>query len=382
MSAKDVKPTRLEAAQVVVRDFLGDLPEKFQVGVVSFSEQAEVVTPATDDRDLATYAINYLYPQRGTAIGDGLARGVEVARAASPRGPTKNRPAAILLLSDGSQTEGLLLPLAGRRAREVVRHPDLHDRARHARGRRRVQPLRDEPHHPRAARSGDAQGRSRRRRAAASTRPRAPATCARRTSGSARSSARSSASRRSPTRSSAPASCCCSRPRRSASSPSRGCRESACARARWASLALAGCSGGGDADEAATLDPGAHRHGHRDRDGRSRAAERHRSRSPTPSSACCRRSSYVEDADLRRRQGRGLRRRHRPERDHRHEQPRDRGHDEGERRLQRRAPPRTARGDGHRHGAGARSRGDPRPARPTSCRSPWATRRRCGSAIR
>ena len=113
MSAKDVKPTRLEAAQVVVRDFLGDLPEKFQVGVVSFSEQAEVVPPATDDRDLATYAINYLYPQRGTAIGDGLARGVEVARAASPRGPTKNRPAAILLLSDGSQTEGLLLPLQG-----------------------------------------------------------------------------------------------------------------------------------------------------------------------------------------------------------------------------------------------------------------------------
>ena len=86
---------------------------KFQVCVVSFSETAEVVTPATDDRNLATYAINYLYPQRGTAIGDGLARGVEVARAASPGGPTKNRPAAILLLSDGSQTEGLLLPLEG-----------------------------------------------------------------------------------------------------------------------------------------------------------------------------------------------------------------------------------------------------------------------------
>ena len=113
MSAKDVKPTRLEAAQVVVHEFLDDLPKKFKVGVVSFSEQAEVLTPATDDRDLATYAINYLYPQRGTAIGDGLARGVEVARAASPNGPTRNRPAAILLLSDGSQTEGLLLPLEG-----------------------------------------------------------------------------------------------------------------------------------------------------------------------------------------------------------------------------------------------------------------------------
>ena len=37
MSAKDVKPTRLEAAQVVVREFLDHLPKKFQVGVVSFS---------------------------------------------------------------------------------------------------------------------------------------------------------------------------------------------------------------------------------------------------------------------------------------------------------------------------------------------------------
>ena len=233
MSAKDVKPTRLEAAQVVVREFLDDLPKKFQVGVVSFSEQAEVRHAGhrrprpRDVRDqLPLPAARHGDRRRARARRRGRAR--RVAARADP----KNRPAAILLLSDGSQTEGLLLPLAGRRAREVVRHPDLHDRARHARGRGRVQPLRDEPHHPRAARSGDAQADRRRRRAAASTRPRAPATCARPTSGSARSSARSSASRRSPTRSSAPASCSCSRRRRSASSRSRGCRESGCSR-RW-----------------------------------------------------------------------------------------------------------------------------------------------------
>ena len=113
MQAKDVEPTRLEAAQEVVREFMKGLPERFQVGVVAFSETAEVAAPATEDRQLAIDAIDYLYPQRGTAIGDGIARGVEVARAAEAGRAATERPAAILLLSDGSQTEGLLLPLEG-----------------------------------------------------------------------------------------------------------------------------------------------------------------------------------------------------------------------------------------------------------------------------
>jgi Ca-activated chloride channel homolog len=113
MQAKDVEPTRLAAAQKVVRDFMKKLPERFQVGVVAFSETAEVAAPATADRQLAIDAIDYLYPQRGTAIGDGLARGVEVARAAEAGNPGQRRPAAILLLSDGSQTEGVLLPQEG-----------------------------------------------------------------------------------------------------------------------------------------------------------------------------------------------------------------------------------------------------------------------------
>lgn len=113
MQADDVPPTRLEAAQAVVREFMRDLPKRFQVGVVAFSETAEVAAPATDDRQLAIDAIDYLYPQRGTAIGDGIARGVEVARNAEVGRTGAERPAAILLLSDGSQTEGLLQPLEG-----------------------------------------------------------------------------------------------------------------------------------------------------------------------------------------------------------------------------------------------------------------------------
>jgi len=119
MQAKDVAPTRLEAAQDVMRQFIEKLPPRFQVGLVAFSEQAEVVAPATDDHDFVIDSISYLYPQRGTNIGDAIARAVQVVRSApvTPAEPgakqEKQTPAAILLLSDGSQTVGLLSPLQG-----------------------------------------------------------------------------------------------------------------------------------------------------------------------------------------------------------------------------------------------------------------------------
>jgi Ca-activated chloride channel family protein len=118
MFAEDVRPTRLEAAQRVVRDFVLDLPERYRVGVVAFSGQAELVAPVTTDHAIAVESIDYLFPQRGTAIGDAVARAVEVGRAATAGAPPNERAISIVLLSDGTQTEGLLGPLEGaRRAR-------------------------------------------------------------------------------------------------------------------------------------------------------------------------------------------------------------------------------------------------------------------------
>ena len=156
MQAEDVEPTRLEAAQKVVRGFLDGLPKRFKVGVVAFSETAEVAAPATDDRQLAIDAIDYLYPQRGTAIGDGIARGVEVARAADAgeRGAASGRPRSCCSRT-ARRPRAILLPAGGSGAREVVQDPRLHDRARHAGGDRRVQPLRRHADHPRPARPGD-----------------------------------------------------------------------------------------------------------------------------------------------------------------------------------------------------------------------------------
>ena len=113
MFAQDVKPTRLEAAQKVVQEFVADLPDTYRVGVVAFSGHAELVAPITDEHSVAIESLDYLLPQRPTAIGDAIARAVQVGRQATAAAPPDERAIAILLLSDGAQTEGTLQPLQG-----------------------------------------------------------------------------------------------------------------------------------------------------------------------------------------------------------------------------------------------------------------------------
>jgi Ca-activated chloride channel homolog len=126
MRANDVKPTRLAAAKRAMHAFLGRAPETLRIGVVSFSDEPAVVVSPTLDRKLLTEGIELLGPGFGTAIGDGLARAVDLARTATgtpgevgeapaqPARDAKGRAlASILLLSDGAQTRGLLSPGQG-----------------------------------------------------------------------------------------------------------------------------------------------------------------------------------------------------------------------------------------------------------------------------
>jgi Ca-activated chloride channel homolog len=134
MLAEDVEPTRLEAAQAAVRTFLDGLPPKFRVGMVTFAAETEVVAPPTTDRELVLSALDFLAPLRGTALGDAVARAAEEARdsigperdgrlasiTTAPARSGDRPPAAVLLLSDGFQTAGVLEPLDGAaRAREL-----------------------------------------------------------------------------------------------------------------------------------------------------------------------------------------------------------------------------------------------------------------------
>jgi Ca-activated chloride channel homolog len=136
MLADDVRPSRLAAAQASIRTFLDDLPDQFRVGMVSFAEEAQVVSPVTSNRQPVRDAVEFLFPMRGTAIGDAVARSAELAQEATgqqaeteisgfglaqPDSDTGTKPpAAVLLLSDGFQTAGLLAPLDGAaRAKEL-----------------------------------------------------------------------------------------------------------------------------------------------------------------------------------------------------------------------------------------------------------------------
>ncbi len=113
MLAKDVRPTRLAAAQEAVRQFLEKVPGRVRVALVSFSSVPQVVAPATHDHELVRSSLEFLYPGGGTAIGDAIARAIEVARRGV--GVSENSkekiPAAIVLLSDGAQRSGRLSPL-------------------------------------------------------------------------------------------------------------------------------------------------------------------------------------------------------------------------------------------------------------------------------
>jgi Ca-activated chloride channel family protein len=103
MSARDVEPTRLDAAAAAMREFLDRVPPSVNVGLVQFSLDPEVLERPTTDRELVRESLGYLFPEAGTAIGDALARAVPLVRGKG----------AIVLLSDGKQNHGRLSALAG-----------------------------------------------------------------------------------------------------------------------------------------------------------------------------------------------------------------------------------------------------------------------------
>jgi Ca-activated chloride channel family protein len=126
MHAKDVKPSRLGAAQAAVRTFLDQVPKRVRIGLIAFSSEPEVATPPTTDRELVRESLielDFLQMYGGTAIGDALAAAVELGKksAREQTGPqtiayTVAKPSplvSILFLSDGKQTRGSLQPLAG-----------------------------------------------------------------------------------------------------------------------------------------------------------------------------------------------------------------------------------------------------------------------------
>jgi Ca-activated chloride channel family protein len=136
MGAGDLQPTRLEAAKAAAHQFVDRQPPNVAIGVVAFSDNAQLVQAPSTDRAQVGAAIDRLWPERGTAIGRGIiasvlavyeqygiavpppsgdpfaapapaAGGVDPEIAQIPDPPAGGFPsAAIVLLSDGQSNRG------------------------------------------------------------------------------------------------------------------------------------------------------------------------------------------------------------------------------------------------------------------------------------
>jgi Ca-activated chloride channel family protein len=141
MAAQDVKPSRIAAAQAAAKAFIASQPDDVRIGIVAFAAHADLVRPPTADRFKASAAIDDLQLQYHTAIGSGIMAALitifpgdrfadnydifgiggqpevgqtlqadktsaDGARSGAQRTPGSHPSAAIVLLTDGSDTVG------------------------------------------------------------------------------------------------------------------------------------------------------------------------------------------------------------------------------------------------------------------------------------
>jgi Mg-chelatase subunit ChlD len=106
MMARDVPPSRLDAAKAAAKRFIGDLPRRFNVGVVAFAGSANLIAAPTADRDAAVASLDQLVLAKRTAIGEAVFTSLQAVRSFDAQARQDPPPAHIVLLSDGDNTTG------------------------------------------------------------------------------------------------------------------------------------------------------------------------------------------------------------------------------------------------------------------------------------
>ena len=119
MEATDVEPDRIGAARESAAAFVAGLPDSFDVGLVSFSGTASVVVPPTQDHGTVVSAVQALQLGPSTAIGEAVFASLEAIRTVPAEPGQEPPPAAVVLLSDGTNTVGREVPVAAQAAAEA-----------------------------------------------------------------------------------------------------------------------------------------------------------------------------------------------------------------------------------------------------------------------
>jgi Ca-activated chloride channel family protein len=125
MRQQDVLPSRLQAAKSAALSFIEGQKASARIAIVAFAGWAELIQPATTDRDALQRAVVSLTTARGTAIGSGILESIDAIAELDPSvAPSVTDPFSepdvvpvpqgayvphiIVLLTDGVATTGPL----------------------------------------------------------------------------------------------------------------------------------------------------------------------------------------------------------------------------------------------------------------------------------
>jgi Ca-activated chloride channel family protein len=119
MTAKDVRPSRLDAARAAGDAFLAKVPSTYNVALVAFGSRAFVAVPPTTDHALVRTGLAGLTSGEGTALGDAIMLAAQMGQRQKAREGVVP-PTTVLLISDGARQGGRTLPLtAAKRAKAL-----------------------------------------------------------------------------------------------------------------------------------------------------------------------------------------------------------------------------------------------------------------------
>lgn len=123
MLANDIPPSRIDAAISAALSFIQRQETNTQIGVVAFAGFAEMIQPPTSNQEVLQDAVESLTTGRGTAIGSGILKSIDVISQIDPNvAPSVSRdsamaaptpvpegtfaPSVIVVLTDGVSTTG------------------------------------------------------------------------------------------------------------------------------------------------------------------------------------------------------------------------------------------------------------------------------------
>ncbi len=118
MNTRDVTPSRLERAKLVLSDLISNL-KSGRIGIISFAGDAYVQCPLTVDRNAANIFLNILSvnsaPVPGTNIPSAIYKGIEIFR------KRNSKYKVLILLTDGENLEGDVVKAAKEAKKEGIK---------------------------------------------------------------------------------------------------------------------------------------------------------------------------------------------------------------------------------------------------------------------